>query len=188
MRRVGRIGLWAGILMLLWAAALMLGGVAERGSDGPFVNVASSNGNGNGQGPISHSNSKSPGAILSISNMKPGDSSSDTVTITNTGAVKSTFTLEKQNVVNNPGSGGGALSSQLDLTIQNITNPSSPVLVYAGKIGAMTQRNLGQLAKDEQRTYRFTVSFPSASGNSYQGSSMSVGYLWTQRMAPGNSP
>jgi hypothetical protein len=51
----------------------------------------------------------------------------------------------------------------------------------------MARQNLGQLAKDEQRTYRFTVSFPSTSGNGYQGSSMSVGYLWTQKMAPGNS-
>jgi hypothetical protein len=128
------------------------------------------------------SNSKDASAVLSLGGMRPGASVTNTVTLGNTGTVPGDLTLSTSNLVDTPGSGGGALSGELDLRIRDVTVPISPVTVYEGKLNAVTPVGLGTLAPVDARVYEFRVSFPDAgpgAENGYQGSAVSVRFDWT---------
>jgi hypothetical protein len=128
------------------------------------------------------SNDKEGAAILNLGGMRPGDSVTDTVTLGNTGTVPGDLSLSTSNLLDTPGTGGGALSGELDLVIRDITNVGSPVTVYSGKIDALTPVTLGTLAAGASRVYEFRVSFPDAGAgaeNAFQGSGVSVEFDWT---------
>jgi spore coat-associated protein N len=130
-------------------------------------------------GTLSMSNSRDGAAILTAAGMAPGDSRSGDVTIANTGDLTGTFSLSKSNLGDTPGPFGGALSSALDLVVEDVTNPAAPATVYAGKLAAMAPRPLGDWAPGTARTFRFTLSFPDTSGdNAYQSSAVSVRFDW----------
>jgi hypothetical protein len=120
--------------------------------------------------------------------MKPGGTATGSVTITNTGSLQGTFSLSKS-ALTNPvlGTGSERLSDQLDLLIRD-----GSTTVYTGKLGAMgmialdgdtvtagTQQFGAAASPTAAHTYDFTVTLPSATGNAYQGTSMSVQYDWT---------
>jgi hypothetical protein len=133
-------------------------------------------------GSLTLSNSNEGSAILALGGLRPGDSVDGTVTIGNTGTVPGDLALSISNLVDTPGAGGGALSGELDMVITDVTNAGSPVIVYTGKIGALTPAALGTLAPGVSRTYEFRVLFPDAgpgAENAYQGSAMSVQFDWT---------
>jgi hypothetical protein len=133
-------------------------------------------------GSLTLSNDKEGSAILSLGGMRPGDSVTDTVTLGNTGSLDGDLSLSTSNLVDTPGGGGGALSGELDLRIRDVTNAGSPVIVYSGKLDALTPTALGTLAAAASRVYEFRVAFPDAgpgSENAYQGSAMSVEFDWT---------
>jgi hypothetical protein len=128
------------------------------------------------------SNDKEGAAILSLDEMRPGDSVTDTVTLGNTGTVPGDLSLSTSNLLDTPGAGGGALSGKLDLVIRDITNTGSPLMVFSGKIGALTPFGLGTLAAGASRVYEFRVSFPDAGAgaeNAFQGSAVSIQFDWT---------
>jgi hypothetical protein len=139
-------------------------------------------------GSLTLSNDKEGAAILSLGGMRPGDSVTDTVTLGNTGSLDGDLSLATSNLVDTPGSGGGALSGELDLRIRDVTNAGSPVIVYNGKLDALTTTALGTLTAGASRVYEFRVSFPDAgpgAENAYQGSAMSIQFDWT---ATNNGP
>src|SRR6266508_1781617 len=128
------------------------------------------------------SNDKEGAAILSLDEMRPGDSVTDTVTLGNTGTVPGDLSLSTSNLLDTPGAGGGALSGKLDLVLRDITNTGSPLMVFSGKIGALTPFGLGTLAAGASRVYEFRVSFPDAGAgaeNAFQGSAVSIQFDWT---------
>jgi Bacterial Ig domain/PASTA domain len=121
-------------------------------------------------------------AVLSLGEMRPGDSVTDTVTLGNTGTVPGDLSLSTSNLLDTPGAGGGALSGKLDLVIRDVTNTGSPLTVFSGKIGALTPFALGTLAAGASRVYEFRVSFPDAGAgaeNAFQGSAVSIQFDWT---------
>jgi hypothetical protein len=134
-----------------------------------------------GGGSLSLSNSREGSAIVSLAPMRPGDAVTGTVTIGNTGTMPGDLALSTSNLVNVPGPGGGALSATLDLLIEDVTNPGSPVTVYSGTIPAMAPVSLGSLAAGASRDYSFRILFPNigVGDNAYQGSSTSVQFDWT---------
>ena len=137
---------------------------------------------GGGGGSLTLSNTKEGAAVLSLGGIKPGDSITDTVTLGNTGTLPGDLSLDTSNLVDVPGSGGGALSGKLDLRVRDITNAGSPVTVYTGKIAGLTPVALGTLAAGDSRVYEFKVDFPDTGAgaeNAYQGSGMSVQFDWT---------
>lgn len=175
--------------LTLGALATVLAAVGLAVGSGAEFNSASANpSNTVSTGTLSHTNSKDNAAILTVSGLKPGGSGSGSVTITNTGSLPGTFTLSKSNLTNpDLGSGGERLSDQVDLLVKD-----GSTTVYSGKLGAM-----GAIALDGDtatagmqqfgasgsatatHTYDFTVSLPAATGNEYQGTSLSVQYDWT---------
>ncbi len=113
-------------------------------------------------GSLTLSNDKEGAAILSLGGMRPGDSVTDTVTLGNTGTLEGDLSLSTSNLVDTPGGGGGVLSGELDLRIRDVTAPGSPVVVYNGKIDALTPVALGTLTAGAARVYEFRVFFPDA--------------------------
>ena len=172
--------------LLLGSLATMLAAVGLAvGSGASFTSHSANPANTFSSGNLAQTNSAS-GAVLTASKIKPGDSSNGTVTITNSGDIAGAFTLSKANVADTAGPNGGQLSSKLNVLIQDVTVPATPVQVYNGTIGGMAQQSLGTFAAGASKTYKFTVSFPdggtpasSTTGdNAYKGSALSVDYSW----------
>jgi hypothetical protein len=138
-------------------------------------------------GTLAMSNSKDGAAILKAAGMAPGDTRAGEVTISNTGDLAGAYSLSQSDLADSPGPAGGALSTALDVLVQDVTNPSAPATVYSGKLAAMSPLALGTWPPGTTRTYRFTVSLPNGGAtssattgdNAYQGSAVSVRYDWT---------
>jgi spore coat-associated protein N len=141
---------------------------------GPNVKVTSSHGT------LEQSNSRDGAAIFTGAGMAPGKQVQGSVTITNTGTLAGRFTLSKADLVDSSGPNGGSLSGQLDVLVEDVTQPGAPQSVYTGKLGAMPARPAGSILPGASRTYRFTVSFPEGGSgdNQFVNSSMSVAYVW----------
>jgi hypothetical protein len=139
-------------------------------------------------GVLSQSNSKAGSAILNANNLAPGDTSSGTVTITNTGTLAGQFELDKSGLSDVAGPGGGALSGALDLQVQDLNDNSE---VYQGALDAMPTRPLGTFQPGESHTYRFTVGLPDRGGavdNLFEGATTSVQYNWVAHAEPAPDP
>jgi spore coat-associated protein N len=172
----------AALAMSLAAVGLVVGSGAD------FTSSTANPSNTFSSGTLSHTNSKNNAAILTASGMKPGGTATGSVTITNTGSLPGTFSLAKSNLTNPVlGTGSERLSDQLDLLIRD-----GATTVYSGKLGAMgtialdgdtgtagTQTFGATGSPTSTHTYDFTVTLPSATGNAYQGTSMSVQYDWS---------
>jgi spore coat-associated protein N len=171
----------AALGILLATAAVALGSGAN------FNSTSANASNVFSAGALAQSNSKSGSAILTISKMKPGDTTSGTVEIKNTGDIAGTFTLAKSNLVDTPASPG--LSNKLTLLVEDLGDPActtscpAPVSKYSGALGNMGTLALGSLASSETHKYKFTVTFPDGGSggadNAYMGASTSVEYDWT---------
>jgi hypothetical protein len=170
------------LLVAVWAvAAFALPGPT---SDAPQMRMlASPSGN-----PLGISNSKHGVAILGASNMKPGESVVGTVTLTNTGSVDADLALQRRNLKDTVGTGGGALSEALDLKVQNVTG-ATPATVYSGRLAAMPTVDLGSFPKKATgQTYRFTVTLPQSAGDRFEKATTRVDYVWVQTKSNGNGP
>jgi spore coat-associated protein N len=172
------------LLGALLVALLAFGAVV--GSGASFTSKSANPSNTFSTGNLAQSNSKEGAAVLTATKMVPGETTSGTVTITNSGDVAGTFTLSRSSLSDTAGPNGGKLSGQLDLKVEDVTIAGSPVSVYSGKVDAMGAQSLGSFAAGEARTYKFTITFPNGGtpsspttgDNLYKGSSMSVGYQW----------
>ena len=87
-------------------------------------------------------------AILSMSAVKPGTTTTGSVDIENGGSIPATFTLASTNLVNTPAT--PPLSGKLTLQIQDLGDPSCTVscpaarTVYSGALGSMGTLPLGR--------------------------------------------
>ncbi|MCX8033424.1 MAG: CalY family protein [Thermoleophilia bacterium] len=185
MRRVDRLrrrNSRTKLFLLIPLALLMVAGATVMGSGAYFTASSANPANVFTAGVLSHSNSKSGSAILTASNMKPGDQVSGTVTIKNTGTLAGSFSLAATNLSDTPGPNGGKLSDVLQIRIERETEK-----LYEGPIGAIPTLNAGSYMPGEEHTYTFTVTFPDSGNpggattgdNRYQGSSMSIDFVWT---------
>ena len=158
-------------VLLPLATAAMAGALAV-GSGATFSSTTGNTASSVTTGTLTQSNSKANAAILSLSNMKPGDSVFGTVTITNTGSLKSPMSLVETAGAN--GFSAGVVSE----TIVDVTVPAAPVQVYSGAFGAAGTKALGTFAAGEARTFKVTVSLDQAATNAEQGKTASATYTW----------
>lgn len=168
-------------LILLLIAALLVGV-----SFAVFSTSSANAGNMFTAGTLTSSNSKDNAAILTAQRMVPGDTTTGTVTISNTGDSKGQFTLTGSTPTNTPGPNGGDLSTVLNLRI--VEDPAGAGrVVYDGKLNAMNgPQPLGVWDGGQTHTYEFTVTFPeggtpsapTTGDNAYQGSKTEVTYTW----------
>ena len=169
-------------LFVLSLAAMMA--VASGAS---FTSTSANAGNIITAGTMSHSNSKAGSTILNVTGLKPGQSDSGTVDITNTGDAAGVFTLTKSNVLN--GDTANPLSAKLDLLVEDLGPPSAPTAPaqkYSGKLGSMGAVALGTYTAGQGHRYKFTVTFPdggtpsgpTTGDNAYKGDNVTVDYNW----------
>ena len=127
------------------------------------------------------------GALLRTAPLAPGDRAHGTVTLTASDQAPVEMDLAQTAVRDRPGRYGGTLSSVLQLSIIDVTDPREPLRVYRGKLRDLRTQRLQQLAAGEHRTFRFSVLFPdggtppspTTGDNAYQGSSVQANFRWT---------
>ena len=167
----------------LAALATMLVAVGVTAASGATFNATSANaGNTFTAGTLTMSNPG--GAILTASNMRPGDpASKGTIVIQNTGSLSGAFTLTRSSLTDTPS--GTPLSSQLQLAVTDCgadldcTTAGDNTSKYSGALSAMgSVISLGNWVAGEQHKYEFAVSLPSGTPNAYQGGSSTAGFQW----------
>jgi len=129
-------------------------------------------------GTLTMTNSKSPTAVINATGVKPGDTGSDVVTITNTGSAGLVTKLTQSAVVQ------GA-SASLKLNIFDGTNCVYPAgagacASYGAWNGAATINNLsvGTIAAGASKTFTVGYTLDSASTNADQGKTNTFSLTW----------
>jgi spore coat-associated protein N len=126
-------------------------------------------------GILTMANPNAGAAILSASGMKPGQTRSGTLSISNDGTVGGSYQLSASGLVDTPSS--PSLSSTLNLSVDDITGATTNL--YSGTLAGFSQASLGSFTAGQSRTYRFTLSWPSSSTNpGLQGAQTSVTFNW----------
>ena len=168
-------------LNILTRLALLLAALATAGYSGAtFVSSSSNPANAFAAARVAQQNSRAGQLILSASGMVPGQSTTRTLTIANSGDVPSASTLSER-VVDSPGPSGIKLSGELHLAVADVTDAAAARTIYDGPLGAMGSQALGSSAPGAAHTYRFTVTFPNGpSQNVYQGAATDVEFDWVQ--------
>ena len=166
----------------LGALAVILAAVGITvGSGANFTASAANPGNAFSTGTLVIANSPST-ALLSVTGMKPGDSPSSTVDITNTGSLAGDFVLKTANTT-----GYAALLAQMDLVVLDcgawtVSAPgcsSGTTTVYTGKVSGLTSASLGNYAGGIKHRYKFTATLPGSTDDTFQGRTASVDFAWS---------
>ena len=172
-------------LRTLGALSALVAAVAVAvGSSASFTASSANPSNTFAAGTLSILNSNEGLAVLTASNMKPGDSANGTVDVQNTGSLSGAFTLSRSGIVDSDGA--NPMSAMLDLVVKDCGDFSSGTptcdvgdpVKYTGTIAAMGSTALGTFAANEKHRYQFVVTFNSGAGNAYQGDSSSVQFDW----------
>ena len=127
---------------------------------------------GNATGPLIGS-PLAGAAILTANGMAPGDVRTGDIDVTNIGDTSGTFALGATGLTLTP------LAHELDLEVRDVSAGRTPAVVYSGKLDALSSVALGDMAQGEAHTYRFSVSLPADAGDSFQGASSAVTFLWS---------
>ena len=138
-----------------------------------FTSSSANPGNLATSGVMSQSNSNADAAILTAENLLPGESGDGSVTITNIGDASGNFTLEAENLVDDPAD--PAFSAVLTLVVAD-----EDTEVYNGSLADVEADpiDLGTWAVDEEHTFTFTVTFDETAGNEYQGAKTTHDFVW----------
>jgi len=169
----------------LGALTALIAAVAVAvGSSASFSASSANPSNTFAAGTLSILNSKEGLAVLTASGMKPGDSSTGTVDVQNSGSLSGAFTRSRADIVESDGA--NPLSAKLDLGVKDCVDVSGGTptcgagdpVKYTGTIAAMGSTALGTFAASEKHRYEFAVTFDSSAGNAYQGDNSSVQFDW----------
>jgi hypothetical protein len=176
-----------GALLTLLLAA---GAVAGSGAD--FTASSANPANTFATGTLSMLNSNAGSAVLTASNLRPGNTATGTVDIENTGSLSGAFALSRGAVANNDAS--NPLTGKLNVTVDDCgafvgaTAPTcgdgDDVTKYTGTVADMgtpghTVSSLGTFAGGEKHRYRFSVALDLSADNAYQGDNGSVVFDWS---------
>jgi spore coat-associated protein N len=169
---------------LLALAALTASVAVAVGSSASFSASSANPSNTFAAGTLTILNSKEGLAVLTASNMKPGDSATGTVDVQNTGSLSGAFTLSRSGIVDSDGA--NPLSAKLNLVVKDCGDFSAGAPTcdvgdpqkYSGTIATMTSSALGTFAASEKHRYQFAVTFDSSATNAYQGDTSSVQFDW----------
>jgi hypothetical protein len=169
--------------LLLGLGTIGLAAAVTVGSGADFTSSTANPSNVFTAGTLSHSNNRA-GAILTATNMKPGDTASGTVDIKNTGTLPGAFSLSKTITAET-----ASFASKLTVVITDngdpacVTSCPAAAQVWSGTLAAMGTRSLGTFAAGDTHRYSFVVTFPDGGGNgadnAYQGASTTLTYSWT---------
>jgi hypothetical protein len=175
-----RASLFANALAALLALAIVIAGPPGRAAAQPRFALASAS------GALQLTNSKAGEAIFHGDKLRPGQSTSGTVAIVNTGQVRAALAVEAATEVQ---TGAASLWDALRVVVTDVTVPANPFTVYEGRLADMGRLEFGELATARRRAFSFTVSLPStASDNSFQGATLSLGLTWSAQALDSPTP
>ena len=127
-------------------------------------------------GVLKHTNNHN-GETLTVTNFRPGDSATGSLTLTNDGTIDSTLTLAETSSTNT------FATNALNLTIAQGTT-----VLFNGNFGDLssTPLALGDLNVGDSTTVTYTISFDANAGNENQGQTATASYQWvtTQKSTP----
>jgi cell division septation protein DedD len=137
-------------------------------------------------GAVSITNSHAGQALFDAQAARPGDDITGTVTIGNDGDVAGDFAVRPSALLDTPGPNGGLLSGRIELVVSDVTNGNH--VLFAGTPADFTQLDLGKFEPGEERDYQITAMLPGLVDNTYQGSSVSLGFDWGANASPASQP
>jgi hypothetical protein len=165
---------WLLAIVLLVVATL----VGASWSYGVFTATSANPRNVVTAGSMTQSNSADNAAIMGTDDLVPGDVVEGTATIQNVGGARGDFALTVTDLVDTPGPHGGDLSERLMLEVFEDERPQP---IYDGPLPDL-DADLGTWEIDEERDYRFVVTFRGSSSgtsdNAFQGSSATATFTW----------
>ncbi len=135
------------------------------------------------EGAVALSSDREGAALLQAQHLRPGDSASGLVALTNTGDQPGALGFETTDTQDTPGPAGGRLSQVLRLSVADVSGATAP---FQARLADVGQVALGTLPAGATRVYRVTASFPDtgtpagplAGDNAQEGSAVSVGFRW----------
>ena len=157
-----------GVSLLLTAVAAAVAVAAPGHAPSPQLRLTAAS------GALSLSNSHAGAAILSAPAMRPGATTTGTATIGASAAARLAVSARVESEA--PGTGGGRLSSQLQLVV---VDTARGAVVYRGSPARLANAFAGTLGAGQRRTYRFTVTLPGSAGNAVQGARLRLSFVWT---------
>ena len=158
--------------LLVPLATLAAAAAVAVGSGATFTSTSGNTISAVTAGTLTHSNSKADQAIFNLSNMKPGDTVTGTLTLTNTGSLPAAFSLTE---VSSANSFAGA-----DLTL-DITDTTTGSPVYSGTFGGLVdgaKTDLGTWQPTSAHTFKFVVKLITDAPNGDQGKTANAVYRW----------
>ena len=169
--------------------ALLLAAMMAVGSGANFNSTSANPGNVVTAGILDDANSKPGAALLTVTRLKPGQSDTGTVKITNTGNVDGVFSVARTMVRDTTGP-SNPFAAHLNLKIVDVTT-STPVVVYDGLLSAMNgAKAAGTIFPGavNAHTYEFTVKFndgnavtpavPNGADNAFQAAEVEADFNW----------
>ena len=163
--------------------ALLLAAMMAVGSGANFNSTSANPGNVVTAGNLSHVNSKPGAALLTVSKLKPGESQSGTVQLTNNGDIDGVFSIART-IVTDSGNlltPAAPFAARLNLKIEDNANGT---VYYDDLLSNMTGTvGAGTITPTNSRTYKFTVTFLNTSGanggdNKWKGASVEANFNW----------
>ena len=177
--------LMGALLMLLVAAGLAVGSGAS------FTSQTASPGNMITAGALTANNDKknngTEGAIFHADNMKPGDTVTGTVTVSNTGNVDGDFSLSM--AAPSLSGTGSDLSNRLHLKVEALDSSDAvtgtPIADTVISSVGTSPVSLGTWTGNTNHKYRFTVTWPTGltGDNAYMSSGVSMDFTWSATQA-----
>lgn len=152
-------------------AVLLAAGALAVGSGATFTSTSSNSISSVTAGTLTQSNTKDGQAIFNLTNMKPGDSVTGSLTLKNTGSLPAAFSLTEKASSN---------TFSKDMLLLEITDGSATP-VYSGEFGGLadgTKNTLGNFAPDAAKTYTFKVTLVGGATNTEQTKTASATYQW----------
>ena len=119
-------------------------------------------------------------AILDADGLRPGDSTSGSLTISNRSTAEQRLRLKTVGVTDTPGPGGGVLSGHLRLVVERTTGTKTHE-VFSGTVVDLSEIDLGALPSSQSQVYSFTATVPEygpAVDDAYAGATVEVGWRW----------
>jgi hypothetical protein len=117
-------------------------------------------------------------ALLSAANLKPGGTANGTVDIENTGTLSGAFTLSTSNAADSSPSLLGQLEDCGAFSGSTAPTCGSGRVLHNAKVTPVGTLDLGTFAAGEKHRYRFDVTLPASTDNSFQGKSASIEFDW----------
>ena len=172
-------------ILIPMATALAAGAIAV-GSGATFSSQSTNTSNAYTAGTLTQSNTVT-GALFNLSNLKPGDQITKTVTIKNTGTLPAKFSL----------TGTATNGFSANMLAFNIKEGSTAVvtqtslnntgIVVLPSTASLTAPTVTAWAPGESHTYTFTVALDTLTPNTDQGKGATAAFTWDALQESGAS-